>query len=55
MSFAMYEMQVVLATVLSRLSIRSAPGYRARLVRRSITFAPSEGMPMVVDDRPLKN
>lgn len=51
MAFALYEMQVVLATVLQKLELRPAPGYRARLVRRSITFAPSEGMPLVVRDR----
>lgn len=51
MAFALYEMKVVLATVLSELSIHSAPGYRPRLVRRAITFAPSEGMPLVVRAR----
>ncbi len=51
MAFALYEMQVVLATVLSRVRIRRAPGAKVRLVRRSITFAPSDGMPLVVDDR----
>lgn len=51
MAFALYEMKVVLATVLSRLELRAAPGYRMKLVRRSITFAPSEGMPVVVDRR----
>src|SRR5690606_22850895 len=51
MAFALYEMQVVLATLLSRLRIRPAPGHRVRLVRRAITFAPSDGMPLVVEDR----
>jgi cytochrome P450 len=51
MAFAMYEMQVVIATVLSRLHVRAAPGYEARLVRRAITFTPSEGMPIIVEDR----
>ncbi|HJL15462.1 MAG TPA: cytochrome P450 [Sandaracinaceae bacterium LLY-WYZ-13_1] len=51
MAFALYEMQVVLATILARLELEPAPGYRARLVRRSITFAPSEGMPLIVRDR----
>lgn len=54
MAFAMYEMQVVLATVLSRLALRPAPGHRVRLVRRAITFAPSDGMPLVVEDRASK-
>lgn len=51
MAFALYEMQVVLATVLSRLTIRRPRGERVRLVRRSITFAPSGGMPLIVEDR----
>jgi hypothetical protein len=51
MAFALYEMKVVLATVLSHLELHSAPGYRMKLVRRSITFAPSEGMPVVVERR----
>jgi len=51
MSFALYEMRVVLATVLSRVEIASAPGYRMRVVRRSITLAPSRGMPLVVTAR----
>ncbi len=51
MAFALYEMQVVLATALSRVRLRPAPGRRVKLVRRSITFAPSERMPLVVEDR----
>ncbi len=51
MAFALYEMQVVLATVLSRLTIRAVPGARVRLVRRAITFAPSGGMPLIVEER----
>ena len=51
MAFALYESQVVLATMLTRLRLRPVPGYRMRLVRRAITFAPSEGMPVVVRDR----
>ena len=51
MAFALYEMKVVLATILSHLELHAAPGYRMKLVRRSITFAPSEGMPVVVERR----
>lgn len=47
MAFALYEMKVVLARVLSRVELRLAPGYRARPVRRSVTLAPSRGMPVV--------
>ena len=48
MAFALYEMKIVVAEVLTRAVLRAAPGYRVRVVRRGITFAPSEGMPVVV-------
>jgi cytochrome P450 len=48
-AFALYEMKIVLAQVLSRANLRAAPGRRVRLVRRGITFAPSAGMPVVCD------
>jgi cytochrome P450 len=51
MAFAMYEMKVVLAQIFSRMELRPLPGYRVRLVRRSILFAPSRGVPVVVDKR----
>jgi cytochrome P450 len=51
MAFALHELKVVLATVLSRVELRPAPGYRMRMVRRAITLAPSEGMPLVVERR----
>jgi cytochrome P450/predicted unusual protein kinase regulating ubiquinone biosynthesis (AarF/ABC1/UbiB family) len=47
MAFALYEMKIVLARVFSRVALEMAPGYAVRVVRRSITFAPSEGMPVV--------
>ena len=50
-AFATYEMKVVLARILSRVTLQPAPGYRARLVRRSIAFVPSEGLPVVVSER----
>jgi len=50
-AFATYEMKIVLTAVLSRVALRLAPGYEARLVRRSIAFAPSEGLPVVVTAR----
>ncbi|MBK6530689.1 MAG: cytochrome P450 [Deltaproteobacteria bacterium] len=49
MAFALYEMKMVLATVLSRVWLRTAPGYAPRAVRRSITLTPSQGMPVIVD------
>jgi cytochrome P450/predicted unusual protein kinase regulating ubiquinone biosynthesis (AarF/ABC1/UbiB family) len=51
MSFALVEMKIVLAEVLSRVELRAAPGYQVRVVRRSVTLAPAEGMPVVVEGR----
>jgi cytochrome P450 len=49
MAFALYEMKMVLAAVLSRTSLRLAPGPSARIVRRAITLAPSGGVRVIVD------
>ena len=51
MAFALYEMKVVLATVLARAELAPVRGYRMKVVRRSITMAPSRGMPVVVTAR----
>ena len=51
MAFALYEMKMVLATVLARAEIALAPGYGIRVVRRNVTWAPSEGMPIVLTRR----
>jgi cytochrome P450/predicted unusual protein kinase regulating ubiquinone biosynthesis (AarF/ABC1/UbiB family) len=51
MAFALYEMKIVLAELLTRVELRAAPGYQVRVVRRSVTLAPSEGMPVVVERR----
>ncbi len=51
MAFALVEMKIVLAEVLSRIDLRTAPGFQVRVVRRSVTLAPSEGMPVVVEAR----
>ncbi len=48
-AFATYEMKIVLAEVLSRVELRAAPGYTVRTVRRTVTLAPSGGMPVVVE------
>jgi cytochrome P450 family 110 len=50
-TFASFEMKIVLARMLTRLELRAVPGYRARIVRRGVAFAPSEGMPVVVERR----
>jgi cytochrome P450 len=47
MAFANYEMKVVLATILSKVTLKEAPGSKVKLVRRGITLAPSGGMPVV--------
>lgn len=51
MGFAVHEMKVIIAQVLSRVVLRRVPGYTARVVRRSISFAPSEGMPVIAEER----
>jgi cytochrome P450 len=51
MAFALVEMKIVLAEVLMRVELRAAAGYQARVVRRAITLAPSEGVPVVAERR----
>lgn len=50
-AFAMYEMKMIFAAVLSRLTLRRASSRPTSVVRRSITLAPSEGLPLVCVDR----
>jgi cytochrome P450 len=50
-AFALYEMKIVLAEIVQRVELRAQTGYEARVVRRSVTLAPSEGMPVVVTRR----
>jgi cytochrome P450 len=47
-AFAGYEMKIVLATVLSRVTMRLAPGYRARPVLRAVAIGPSKGVPVII-------
>ncbi len=51
-AFATMEMKIVIARVLARTSLRLAPGYRMRVVRRAVTHAPSAGVPVVMDRPP---
>jgi cytochrome P450 len=51
MALALVEMRIVLSRLLVQVDVQLAPGYRPRLTRRSITFAPSRGMPVVVTGR----
>jgi len=47
MSFALYEMKMVLATLLSRMHLSLAPGRPIVAVRRSVTLAPSDGLRVI--------
>jgi cytochrome P450 len=55
MAFALYEMKMVLAATLSRVSLRVLPRARIRAVRRSITLSPSGGLPVIVDKKQRAN
>ena len=47
-AFALFEMKLVLATVLSNIELVLADNRPVRPVRRGLTFSPSGGVPMVV-------
>ena len=51
MAFALYEMKIVLAQIVSRVELRPATARPVRAVPRSITLVPSGGMPVVVESR----
>jgi cytochrome P450 len=51
MAFALYEMKMVLATVLARTQMRLERGRRVKVVRRAITLTPSHGLRVVMDAR----
>jgi cytochrome P450 len=51
MAFALFEMKMVLASVLTRASLRRPRFSYIRPVRRSITIAPSSGMPVILEGR----
>lgn len=51
MAFALFEMKVVFATVLSRMSMRLARQSPARVVLRGFTHAPDKGVPIIVEKR----
>ena len=46
-AFATYEMKIVLARILSRVTLRPDPGHTVRTERRGITFVPSGGVPVI--------
>ena len=47
--FAVYEMKIVLAEILSAFRMRSAARRPTRIVRRGVTLAPSSGLPVEVE------
>jgi unspecific monooxygenase len=47
-SFAIFEMRIVLAEILSRLAVHGT-GRPVRIVRRGFTFSPSSGLPIRVE------
>lgn len=48
-AFSLYEMKIILAEVFRHVSLRPAPGHTVQLIRRGLTFTPSDGMPVIVD------
>lgn len=50
-AFALYEMKIVLAQTFLRARLDLAPGYAPKIVRRSISYAPHDGMPMICRSR----
>jgi cytochrome P450 len=48
MAFALYEMKVVLATLLGQVRLARPPGSRSRPIRRGLALAPDDGARMVV-------
>ncbi|MFO1096447.1 MAG: hypothetical protein U0992_24540, partial [Planctomycetaceae bacterium] len=51
MSFALYEMKVVLSTLLATTRLDRPDGSRSYPVRRGIVLAPHNGMPMTLVER----
>jgi cytochrome P450 len=51
MAFALYEMKVVLGTLLGQVSLRRPQGGRSRPVRRGLPIAPDDGVEVVLERR----
>ncbi len=51
MAFALYEMKVVIATILARAELHLASGSSDRMARRGITFSPSDGSRVIIRAR----
>ncbi len=54
MAFALYEMKMVLARVVSRCDLELARTKPLGMVRRSVTITPSHGLPVVLKKRRLR-
>lgn len=50
-AFATYEMKMVLSAMLWRTSLKLEPGYEPRPVRRGVTIAPAQGVPIILHER----
>ena len=46
-AFAIYEMKIILARILTRVALRADPTHEVHVVRRGVTFAPSGGLPVI--------
>lgn len=51
MSFALYEMKVVLSTLLATVRLARPPGSRSTPVRRGLALAPDDGVQLIVLER----
>ena len=51
MPFALYEMQVVLSTLLTRFNVQRPAGWRSRYARKGIVLAPHDGARVIVNRR----
>ena len=49
MSFAYYEMKIVIAQALTKVVPRLVPGFEPRVIRTSTVLAPSDGMPVILE------
>jgi cytochrome P450 family 110 len=54
MAFALYEMKVVLGTVLASVQLARLPGARSFPIRRGLSLAPDDGVRVVVTGTPAR-
>jgi cytochrome P450 len=50
MAFALYEMKVVLATLLSQVNLVRPPGVGSVPIRRGLSLAPKDGVALIVKE-----